>query len=160
MSRVCQITGRRTRRGNSIARRGLAKPKGGIGLKTTGVTRRTFKPNIQTKKIWVEELGCMVRVKLSAKALKTITTVVPQLRVLTTVVGVSADMAVTVGEATVEVEMIDSITGERMAAAVDARAGKKAFSQLTKWSDFKEACDFWAFRLRRFLGRQVVDTRS
>jgi len=72
MSRVCQITGRRTQRGNSIARRGLAKPKGGIGLKTTGVTRRTFKPNIQTKKIWVAELGCFVRVKLSTKALKTI----------------------------------------------------------------------------------------
>jgi hypothetical protein len=32
--------------GNSIARRGLAKPKGGIGLKTTGVSRRRFKPKI------------------------------------------------------------------------------------------------------------------
>lgn len=74
MSRVCQVTGRRTRKGNSIARRGLAKPKGGIGLKTTGVSRRTFKPNIQTKKIWVPELNQWVRVKLSAKALKTITT--------------------------------------------------------------------------------------
>lgn len=72
MSRVCQITGRRTRRGNTIARRGLAKPKGGIGLKTTGVSRRTFKPNIQVKKVWVDELGQWVRVKLSAKALKTI----------------------------------------------------------------------------------------
>lgn len=74
MSRVCQITGRRTRKGNSIARRGLAKPKGGIGLKTTGVTRRSFKPNIQTKKIWVPEMGQWIRVKLSAKALKTIST--------------------------------------------------------------------------------------
>ena len=72
MSRVCQITGRRTRKGNSIARRGLAKPKGGIGLKTTGVTRRSFKANIQTKKVYVPELGVWVRVKLSAKALKTI----------------------------------------------------------------------------------------
>jgi len=74
MARVCQVTGRRTRKGNSIARRGLAKPKGGIGLKTTGVTRRTFKPNIQTKKVWVPEMGQWVRVKLSAKALKTIAT--------------------------------------------------------------------------------------
>jgi large subunit ribosomal protein L28 len=72
MSRVCQITGRRTRVGNTIARRGLAKPKGGIGLKTTGVSKRTFKPNIQTKKVYVPELGVWVRVKLSAKALKTI----------------------------------------------------------------------------------------
>lgn len=72
MSRVCQITGRRTEKGNSIARRGLAKPKGGIGLKTTGVTRRSFKANVQNKKIFVPELGVWVRVKLSAKALKTI----------------------------------------------------------------------------------------
>ena len=66
MSRVCQVTGRRTRVGNSIARRGLAKPKGGIGLKTTGVT------NIQKKRIWVPELNRWVKVKLSTKAMKTI----------------------------------------------------------------------------------------
>ena len=71
---VLHAPGRRTRKGNTIARRGLAKPKGGIGLKTTGVTRRTFKPNIQTKKVWVPEMGQWVRVKLSAKALKTIST--------------------------------------------------------------------------------------
>ncbi len=73
MSRVCQITGRRTRVGNSIARRGLAKPKGGIGLKTTGVTRRKFKANIQRKRIWVPEVKRFVRVRLSTKALKAIT---------------------------------------------------------------------------------------
>ena len=73
MSRVCQITGRRTRKGNRSARRGLATPTGGIGLKTTGVSRRSFKPNIQVKRIWVEELGVWVRVKLSTRALKTIT---------------------------------------------------------------------------------------
>jgi len=73
MSRTCQVTRRGTQVGNSIARRGLAKPKGGIGLKTTGVTKRKFKVNIQTKKIWVPELGINVRVKLSAKALKSIT---------------------------------------------------------------------------------------
>ena len=73
MSRTCQVTKRGTQVGNSIARRGLAKPKGGIGLKTTGVTKRKFKVNIQTKKIWVPELGQNVRVKLSMRALKAIT---------------------------------------------------------------------------------------
>lgn len=72
MSRVCQVTGRRTRVGNQITRRGLAKPKGGIGLKTTGVTKRRFKPNVQTKRVWVPELNRFVRVKLSTKALKKI----------------------------------------------------------------------------------------
>jgi len=72
MSRVCQITGRGTRSGGHIARRGLAKAKGGVGLKTTGVSKRKFKVNVHTKRIWVPELERHVRVKLSTRALKTI----------------------------------------------------------------------------------------
>ena len=73
MSRTCQVTGAGTRTGGSIARRGLPKSKGGVGLRTTGHTKRTFKPNTQTKRIWVPELGKTVRVKLTARAIKTIT---------------------------------------------------------------------------------------
>lgn len=72
MSRRCQVTGAGTRAGRSIARRGLPKSKGGVGLKTTGVTKRVFKVNVQKKRIWVPELGQHVRVKLSTRALKTI----------------------------------------------------------------------------------------
>ncbi len=72
MSRVCQITHRGTRTGQSIARRGLPKKKGGVGLKTTGVTKRTFKVNVQPKRIWVPELKQYIRVRLSTRALKTI----------------------------------------------------------------------------------------
>jgi large subunit ribosomal protein L28 len=52
MSRTCEICGKHTTFGRSIARRGLAKSKGGIGKKTTGITRRTFKPNIQKIRIF------------------------------------------------------------------------------------------------------------
>ena len=72
MSRVCQVTQRGTRAGASIARRGLPKKKGGVGLRTTGVTKRVFKVNVQTKTIWVPELQRSVRVRLSTRALKTI----------------------------------------------------------------------------------------
>ena len=72
MSRTCQVTGKGTRAGRSIARKGLPKAKGGVGLNITGVTRRTFKVNTQTKRIWVPELGHHVRVKLSTRAMKTI----------------------------------------------------------------------------------------
>ena len=72
MSRTCQITGKGTRSGGHIARRGLSKASGGIGLKTTGVSKRTFKVNTQTKRVWVAELDRHVKVKLSARALKTI----------------------------------------------------------------------------------------
>jgi large subunit ribosomal protein L28 len=70
MPRVCQISGKGTRVGNSICRRGLAKSKGGIGRKVTGITRRRFKVNLQRKRVWVPELNRHVRVRLSASALK------------------------------------------------------------------------------------------
>ncbi|MCP3916114.1 MAG: 50S ribosomal protein L28 [bacterium] len=73
MSRTCQVTGRGTRSGGSIARKGLAKAKGGVGLRTTGRTKRKFKVNIQKKRIWVPEMGEFVTVKLSTRALRTIT---------------------------------------------------------------------------------------
>ncbi len=73
MSRVCQVTGRRTSFGNKISRRGLAKAKGGVGKKTTGIARRQFKANLQWKRVWVAELGQHVRVRISAKAIRNIT---------------------------------------------------------------------------------------
>jgi len=70
--RVCEITGARPVRGSKIHRRGLAKKKGGIGTHVTKVVKRTFYPNLQKKRIWVTELGKFIKVKLSARALKTV----------------------------------------------------------------------------------------
>jgi large subunit ribosomal protein L28 len=72
MSRVCQVTGRGTTTGHKYARRGLAKAKGGVGRKVTGKTKRNFKVNLLRRRIWVPELKRHVRVRISAKALKTI----------------------------------------------------------------------------------------
>ena len=47
MARVCEICKKSTRSGGSIARRGLPKKKGGVGLNITGHTKRKFLPNIQ-----------------------------------------------------------------------------------------------------------------
>ncbi len=68
MSRVCQYCGKRVQVGNTIARRGLAKPKGGIGLKTTGITRRRFKPNIQN--VRAEVGGRVMRVRICTRCIK------------------------------------------------------------------------------------------
>ena len=68
MSRVCHFTGRKTSAGSSIARRGKAKYLGGVGKKTTGVTKRKFKPNIQRVRAVVD--GKICRIKVSAKAIK------------------------------------------------------------------------------------------
>ena len=68
MSRICSICGKGPVAGRSIARRGLPKKAGGIGLKTTGVTNRRFLPNIQTVK--VIQNGTVRRIKICAKCLK------------------------------------------------------------------------------------------
>ena len=68
MSRVCYFTGKRTRAGRKIARRGKAKYLGGVGKKVTGITRRKFKPNIQRVRAVVD--GTVCRIKVSAKAIR------------------------------------------------------------------------------------------
>jgi len=68
MARVCHFTGKRTRSGNSLSRRGKAKYLGGVGVKTTGVTKRKFKPNIQKVRAVVD--GKICRIKASAKAIR------------------------------------------------------------------------------------------
>jgi len=47
MARVCDICGKKTASGGTIARRGLPKRSGGVGLRITGRTLRKFRPNLQ-----------------------------------------------------------------------------------------------------------------
>ena len=70
MARACAVTGRRTRVGNSVSRRGLAKKDGGVGRRVTGRCKRKFKPNIQTVRVLTPE-GTVLRLKLSTRAIKT-----------------------------------------------------------------------------------------
>ncbi len=72
MSCKCSITNSIPVRGSKIHRRGLAKKKGGIGMHITAVTARYFTPNLKTKRVWVPELKKFISVKLSMRALKTI----------------------------------------------------------------------------------------
>jgi large subunit ribosomal protein L28 len=68
MSRVCYFTGKRTISGNAITRRGKAKYLGGVGRKITGISKRKFKPNIQTVRAVID--GRVCRIKASAKAIR------------------------------------------------------------------------------------------
>ena len=69
MPRRCPLTGKRTRSGRSIARRGKAKYLGGVGRKITGKTKRKFKANIQRVRAVID--GRVVRINVSAKAIRT-----------------------------------------------------------------------------------------
>lgn len=72
MSKVCQVTGKKPRPGKTYAIRGIAKKKKGIGLKTTGITRRRFQPNLVKKRIWLEDENRFVTLRLCTNALRTI----------------------------------------------------------------------------------------
>lgn len=73
MPRTCYYTGKRTSFGKKRTYRGQKISKGGFGLKPTGITRRTFKPNLQNVLAMVEENGVKrpKRIKVSAQAIRT-----------------------------------------------------------------------------------------
>ena len=96
--------------------------------------------------------AAITEAKGSKAVMNTITSVIPQLRLLTTIVGMSAGTSVLVGKAGLEGEITDSMTGERLMAALDQRQGTKAVRGGVKtWSDVKLASEFWAERLRKRL---------
>jgi len=72
MSKVCTITGSRVARGSVIHRRGMAKKKGGVGRHVTKNVPRIFAPNLRQQRIWVPERKKFVRIRVSARGLKTI----------------------------------------------------------------------------------------
>jgi len=66
---MCETCGKKTTLGKSIARRGLPKYKGGVGLKTTGITPRQFRPNVQRVRA-LDADGAVVRLKVCTKCLR------------------------------------------------------------------------------------------
>ena len=68
MARECYFTGKKTKFGRKITRRGKAKHLGGVGKKVTGISKRKFKPNIQKVRAVVD--GKVCRIKVSAKAIR------------------------------------------------------------------------------------------
>ena len=59
MARVCKITGKRPLVGNNVS-------------KSNRKTKRRQLPNLQSKRIFIPELGKFVQLKVSVTALKTI----------------------------------------------------------------------------------------
>ena len=68
MSKICFVCGKKPVAGRTIKRRGLAKKKGGVGQRITGISRRRFLPNLQTVRAIVE--GKIKKVRVCTKCLK------------------------------------------------------------------------------------------
>ncbi|MBB6097878.1 large subunit ribosomal protein L28 [Deinobacterium chartae] len=68
MSKKCFVTGKSTVVVNSVVRRGKPKSEGGVGRKTTGISKVRKYANLQKKTVLVD--GVRQKVWLSAKALR------------------------------------------------------------------------------------------
>ena len=84
--------------------------------------------------------------KESNPTLDTISTYIPQARMLQTVATMGSDTAGFVGEASAEGEVRDALTGALLAAGVDRRAGTKALGDGTfdSWDDARQAFEAWS----------------
>ena len=59
MAKVCPLTGKRPMAGNNVSH-------------ANNKTRRRFLPNLQVRRFWVESENRWVRLRVSARAIKTI----------------------------------------------------------------------------------------
>ncbi|HBH53797.1 MAG TPA: 50S ribosomal protein L28 [Planctomycetaceae bacterium] len=68
MGMHCDLCDKQPARGNQLAQRGKAKYLGGNGRKTTGISRRSFRPNLQ--RVRVQDGGTVVTKRVCTQCLK------------------------------------------------------------------------------------------
>jgi hypothetical protein len=86
----------------------------------------------------------------SAPVMDTITSIIPQTRILTGVKGlIVGGKPGFVGSASLEGKLTDSMSGKLLLAAVDRRGGTKDLSGMTnEWNDVEKAYTYWAGKVR------------
>ena len=98
--------------------------------------------------LWVRV--AITDVEASSPTANTMSSIIPVGMVVAGVTKAASDENLGTGEAATEMEVLDSMTKERLAAAVDRRqGGKSAFRG--KWVDTQQAFDYWAKRFRERL---------
>ena len=68
MGMQCEVCGKKPVLGNQYTRRGKAKYLGGVGRKITGISKRTFRPNLQ--RIQVEIDGAVRRLRVCVQCIR------------------------------------------------------------------------------------------
>ena len=69
MGMQCAICGKKPVKGYQYTHRGKAKYLGGVGRKTTGISRRVFRPNLQSIKI-IGPDGSVQRARVCVKCIR------------------------------------------------------------------------------------------
>jgi len=98
--------------------------------------------------LWVRV--AITDVEASNPTANTLSSIVPVGLVVAGAAKATSDANLGTGEAASEIEVLDSMTKERLAAAVDRRQGGKAAFR-GKWVDTQQAFDYWAKRFRERL---------
>ncbi len=96
----------------------------------------------------------------SNAVLDTVTSIVPQTRLLSGMKSLATGVSAFTGSASAEVKVTDSATGTILFEAVDRRGGTKSLMGVTNsWNDVEEAYRFWAekFRYRACQFRGGID---
>ena len=70
MGRECEVSGKKTSFGNHVTTRGKKKYLGGVGTKITGISRRTFKPNLQRIHVWLPN-GTTRHIRVATSVIRT-----------------------------------------------------------------------------------------
>ena len=85
----------------------------------------------------------------SNATLDTVTSIIPQTRLLTGAKGMATGVSGFTGSASAELKATDADSGTILVAAVDRRGGTKSLRGVTnEWHDVEEAYRFWAEKLR------------
>jgi uncharacterized protein DUF3313 len=85
----------------------------------------------------------------SNAVLDTVTSIIPQTRLLSGMKSVATGVSLFTGSASAEMKITDTETGTLLVAAVDRRGGTKSLSGVTdSWHDVGEAYRFWAEKTR------------
>jgi len=122
----------------------------------------TIKEQLETDYMFVNEPSAetmrlrvaITEAKGSKVVMDTISSIIPIGIALGLVKKVATGTNLSVGKASVEMELQDSQTGQRLAAAVDERAGRKytgKFDKFDKYHTVEDAFDFWAKKLKKRL---------
>ena len=103
-----------------------------------------YEPGPRTMRIQ----AALTEAEESTIGLDTVSSVVPQMRVLSEAKYLATGTAGFVGKASVEAKITDAASGDVLLAGVDRRAGSKNVKgSLYTWNDVEEVNSFWAHQL-------------
>jgi hypothetical protein len=93
--------------------------------------------------------AALVNASAATPGLRSVSVVVPQLRIINAAQSLATGSYAFVGNAEGMLKVTDAVSGQLLAAAIDKRAGGIAFSSAAqwKWGDAENAMNYWAKRI-------------